>query len=216
MAKRIKRAVSIEDMLRKNFETIPLTGKWAEFMGIPEANGVMLVYGHSGNGKTSFLMQLAKELSKHGKVAYNTLEEGARYSMKQAIITTGLDDSADARKNFVILDREPIAELKNRLRRHKSPKFVIIDSFQYTGLNKAEYIALKEEFKNKLFIFNSHADGKEPRGSVAQFVRYDADVKIRVEGYKAFPTSRFGGGEPYVIWEKGAADYWMDIKTNES
>lgn len=81
-----------------------------------------------------------------------------------------------------------------------------------TGLNKQEYIALKEEFKNKLFIFNSHADGKEPKGSVAQFVRYDADIKVRVEGYKAFPASRFGGGEPFTIWDKGAAEYWMDIK----
>lgn len=100
-------------------------------MGTPEANGVMLVYGNSGNGKTSFLMQLAKELSKFGKVAYNTLEEGARYSMKQALITAGMNDDVHARKNFVLLDREPIDELKKRLRRHKSQKFVIIDSFQY-------------------------------------------------------------------------------------
>lgn len=25
---------------------------------------------------------------------------------------------------------------------------------------------------------------------------------------KAFPQSRYGGGREFVIWEKGAADYW--------
>ena len=43
------------------------------------------------------------------------------------------------------------------------------------------------------FIFISQADkaGKDPAGSVAKHIRYDADIKIKVEGYKAFVTTRY-------------------------
>ena len=208
--KKINRALSISQLQLKKFLKLSLSPDWQECIGIPEANGVWFVWGHSGHGKSRFLMALAKELTKYGKVAYNTLEEGARASMQDNINDAGMDE-ADVKKNIIILNREPIEDLKIRLRRKKHPQFVIIDSFQYTALTKQQYINLKEEFNNVLFIFNSHAEGKEPQGNVAKFVRFDADVKIRVEGFKAFPMSRSGGGKPYVIWDKGASNYWLDI-----
>lgn len=208
--KKINRAVSVSELKNKKFKKLELTSKWDKCIGTPEANGVWFVWGNSGHGKSRFLMLLAKELTRHGKVAYNTLEEGARLSMQMNINDAGMDDE-EVKKNFIILNREPIDDLKIRLRKKKHPHFVFIDSFQYTGLSKRQYIELKEEFTDVLFIFNSHAEGKEPQGNIAKFVRYDADVKIRVEGFKALPMSRLGGGEPYVIWEQGAADYWMDI-----
>ena len=79
-------------------------------------------------------------------------------------------------------------------------------------MSKKQYIALKEEFTDVLFIFNSHAEGKEPQGNVAKFVRYDAGVKIRVEGFKALPASRMGGGDEFIIWAEGAANYWIELK----
>jgi hypothetical protein len=209
---KINRAISVTELKNKVFKTIDLTGKWQDFIGMPERNGVWFVWGNSGHGKSKLLMMLAKELTKHGRVAYNTLEEGARLSMQKNIMETGMDESEAIRKNLLILNREPIEEMKVRLRKKKHPHFVIIDSFQYTGLTKRQYIDLKEEFTDVLFIFNSHAEGKEPLGNTAKFVRYDADVKIRVEGFKAFPMSRIGGGEPLIIWEEGASKYWMDIK----
>lgn len=208
--KKINRAVSVTELKNKKFKKLELTSKWDKCIGTPEANGVWFVWGNSGHGKSRFLMLLAKELTAHGKVAYDTLEEGARLSMQMNMNDAGMDEES-VRKNFFFLNREPIEDLKVRLRKKKHPHFVFIDSFQYTGLTKKQYIELKEEFTDVLFIFNSHAEGKEPQGNIAKFVRYDADVKIRVEGFKALPMSRLGGGEPYVIWEQGAADYWMDI-----
>ena len=47
-------------------------------------------------------------------------------------------------------------------------------------------------------------------------MRYDSDVKIRVEGYKAFVTTRYEdpdkgeGGADFIIWEQGAAEYWAE------
>lgn len=211
--KKINRAVSVTELLNKRFKIIPLSPEWEKCIGIPEANGVWFVWGNSGHGKSRFLMLLARELAKHGKVAYNTLEEGARLSMQRNLNDSKINEDGNLKKKMMLLNREPISELKERLRRKKHPNFVIIDSYQYTGLTKKQYIELKEEFSDVLFIFNSHADGKEPEGNNARFVKYDSDVKIRVEGFKAFPLSRLGGGEPYTIWEEGAAKYWLDIKT---
>jgi hypothetical protein len=44
-----------------------------------------------------------------------------------------------------------------------------------------DYIQLKEEFPDKLFVFISHARGKNPKGDAATSVMYDADLKIWVE-----------------------------------
>lgn len=206
---RINRAVSVDEIYKKKFIEMPFDGVWQDFIGVPERSGVWFVWGNSGNGKTSFMLQLGKYLTTFGRVAYNTLEEGARKSMQMAIKRANM---LEVSRRFIILNREPINELKERLRKRKSPDIIIIDSYQYTGLTKREYIELKEEFSNKLFIFVSHADGKQPEGRGAKFVRYDADVKIRIEGYKAFPVSRYGGGEPFIIWQEGAENYYAEIK----
>lgn len=207
-----KRAVSVSELVGTRFKTILLPISWQNFIGIPEANGVWFVWGHSGHGKSRFLIQLALVLTNYGKVAFNELEEGARLSFKNNLIESGFADDPKAKKNFIILDREPIEELKVRLRKKQAPKIVFINSFQHAGLNRQQYLKLKEEFTDTLFIINSHAEGKEPKGQTAQFVRYDADVKIRVEGFKAFPASRFGGGQEHIIWDEGAKNYWIDIK----
>jgi DNA polymerase III delta prime subunit len=204
----IKRAVSVDQLLKKKFIEMPFEGKWEASFGIPERSGVWIIWGNSGNGKTNFALQLARYLATFGKVAYDTLEEGARKSFQIAVRRAKMESVAG---NFTILNREHLEDLKVRLRKKKSPQIIIIDSIQYSGLTKSEYIALKEEFDDKLFIFISHAEGKNPKGSLANFTRYDADIKIRIEGYKAFPTSRYGGNEEFVIWHKGASDYWSDI-----
>lgn len=207
--KTINRALTVDDILNKKFIEIHFDDEWKSMLGEPQADGVWLIWGNSGHGKSRFCMMLAKCLARFGKVVYNALEEGARKSIQKNLRDCRM---SEVKKNFIILNRESIEDLKIRLRRKQHPRFVFIDSFQYTGLNKKQYIALKEEFPDVLFIFVSHAEGKEPAGNIAKFVRYDADIKIRVEGYKAFPMSRLGGGEPYTIWPEAAAKYWADIK----
>ena len=89
---------------------------------------------------------------------------------------------------------------------------MIIESFEYSGLTYPAYKELKEKHPRKLFIFISHAEGMHPAGRTARKVEYDADVKIMVSGFKAWCKSRFmeQPGEPYVIWEEGAAKTWME------
>lgn len=200
-----KRALSVSDIHKFRPNTLNFEGEWNESIGCPELTGTWIVWGNSANGKTRYALQMAKYLAGFCRVAYNTLEEGLSKSIQDAIIDVGMDDVS---RSFILLDKEPVADLIIRLRRKQSPDVVIIDSLQYTGMNYAEYRLLRDEFREKLFIFISHADGNEPKGNVGKSIKYDAFVKIRIEGYKAFPQSRFGGGKEYVIWQKGAQDYW--------
>lgn len=200
------RALSVKEVLSMKKSVFPFTGKWADAFGTPERTGVWFIWGNSGNGKSSFVMQLCKELCKYDRVAYNSLEEGDSLTMQNTLKRFGM---SEVNRRFSLLNCESMEDLKARLRKHKSFNIIVIDSFQYTQMSYRDYIALKEAFRDKLFIFISHAKGKNPRGGAAVSVMYDATLKIYIEAYKAFSKGRFIGrtGE-YVIWEEGAARYW--------
>lgn len=193
----------------ENYKPVELefSGRWEASFGRPEMKGSWLVWGGSGSGKTRFALQLCKYLCRFGRVAYNSLEEGLSKSMKIAFMQAGMKE-VDGR--FIFLDMENKADLERRLERRKSPDAVIIDSLQYFRMTLSDYERFKRKFPNKLFIFISHTKGGEPKGSVAESIRYDAFVKVWIEGYKAFPVSRYLGGEapPFIIWTQGAEDYW--------
>jgi len=202
----MSRAVSVSQLYNANHYPMSFSEQWFNLMGNPQRTGSIIIWGNSGNGKTRFALQLAKYLCEFGRVGYNALEEGASLSMKKAFIETGMQD---VKRKIVLLDKEPIVDLFTRLEKRKSPDFIFIDSLQYSGMNYKQYQALVNEFRTKLFVLVSHADGKHPAGRVAKSIRFDANVKIYVEGYRAYAASRYGGtGEPYTIWDKGAIDYY--------
>lgn len=206
---RLKRAYTPRDVLSMKIPCYEFTGQWAAAIGNPAKSGTWIVWGASGNGKTSFVMQLAKYLCRFGKVIYDSLEEGTSLSFQKSLKRHGMDE---ARSRFIILDREPMDMLSERLERRKSPAIVIIDSFQYSGLNYDSYRRMKERHPNKLLIFISHAEGLHPAGRSAKKVEYDADVKIMVSCFRASCKSRFldHPGEPITVWEEGAAKVLLD------
>lgn len=206
--KRLKRALSVNDVYELERPTYELSGEWHEAFGAVDKTGVWLIWGNSGSGKTTFVLQLCKELARHGRVAYNSLEEGDSLSMKNAFVRVGMRDVA---RRVILLNRESMTELHERLSRPKSPDIVIIDSFQYTRMNYKAYQAFKEAHTDKLLIFVSHANGKKPKGQAAESVMYDATQKIYVNGYVAFSRGRFNGDKGrYIIWEERAKKVWGD------
>lgn len=194
------RAASLDQVLRTRFKVLPFEGEWKDAIGCPELTGSWIIWGNSGNGKTRFALQLCKYLCRFGRVAYDSLEEGVSVSLVKAIKETHM---MEVRRKFVVLDKEPIDQLTERLEKPKSPDIVCVDSLQYTGMSYEQYKALKERFPKKLFIWISHADGTLPEGRVAKKVRFDSNVKVFVQAYRAEPVSRYGGGKPYIIWEEG-------------
>jgi hypothetical protein len=196
----VKRALTIGDIERYRPKTLDFCGDWLDAVGKPELTGVWIIWGGSGEGKTNFAMQLAKYLTGFVKVCCNSLEEGLSATVKRTVENVNFGHE---NKNFLLLDKEKIPDLTERLQRHKSPKAVIIDSLQYTGMLYSGVTALKEQFPHKLFVYVSHADGADPKGNTAKSVRFDANVKIFVKDCQANPVSRYGGGKPFIIWAEG-------------
>lgn len=170
-------------------------------------NFIMIVWGQSGNGKSNFMMQFLKVLLHHGKVLYVALEEGFEATTQMNAMRQLTEEEHSGKIEFA--DHEMnYMELVNKLSKKKSPRFIVIDSIQYWNISYEMYKALKEKFKKKTFIFISHAKGKIPDGNTADKIRYDAGIKVHIEGYVAKVVSRYGGNNPYVVWEEGAKRYW--------
>ena len=200
-----KRALSVDNVLNQKHHVLEFENEWRSAFGTPEVGSRWLIWGGSGSGKTRLALMLAKYLCRFHRVAYNSLEEGNSFSMQRAIREVGMQD---VRRKFIMLDREPIEDMTKRLKAHKAPRIAIIDSLQYTGMTYRDYIMMCEELPGSMLIFVSHADGKEPEGRVAKRVRFDAGQKIRVEGFRAFTLSRYGGGELFTISDERAQEYW--------
>jgi len=194
-----------------------LQKKYTFLEGLPEEiersfgklvnNFTMIVWGMSGNGKSNFMMQFLKAIMPYGNVLYLALEEGFEATTQITALRQLNEEEHGGRIAFA--DHEmTYDELILKLKKKKSPRFIVIDSVQYWDITYAQYKRLKQMFKNKTFIFLSHASGKLPDGKTADRIRYDVGLKIRIEGYIAFPISRYGGNKPYVIWEEGAKRYW--------
>lgn len=201
----MNKALSSTDLLAKKYKLFDFTDDFYHAFDKPQTSGTWFIYGNSGNGKTNFLLQLIKELTKFEKVLYNSLEEGTDHTMQKAWQRNQMQDCG--RRLQLIC--EPMEELVERLKKHQSANVVVIDTFQYTMMNFSEYLKIKRQFPRKLFIYNSQAEGKNPMGKAAVKVMYDASLKIWVEGFKAFSKGRYAGstGE-YMIWQEGAEKYW--------
>jgi len=202
------KVLGVKNLLQKKFNYLqPLPEKIRASFGDLVDNFIMVVWGQSGNGKSNLLMQLLKVLVIFGKVLYVSLEEGTEASIVKTVKRHLSEEDFEGKVHFA--DHEMTYEkLTLHLAKKKSAKFIIIDSVQYWNINYEQYKELKERFKRKTFIFISHAKGKLPDGTTANKIRYDAGIKVHVEGYVAKVISRYGGNRPYEIWEQGARKYW--------
>ena len=192
----------------------------SEKQGIPIEVAIMYNTGFSENVHSYVnninTIEGGTHLAGFRRVAYNSLEQGLSLSLQKAWERV---DMAKAGSNIILLNKEELPELRARLSKRKSPDIIVIDSLQYLeGFTVRTLKNLKKDYPDKLFIFICHADkaGKDPDSKIGIKVRYDSDIKIRVEGYKAFVTTRYEdpdkgeGGADFVIWEQGAAEYWAE------
>ena len=208
------KAISNRDVAAARFETVPFEGEWLAAIGRPELRGSWLVFGQSGSGKTTFALQLARYLSRFARVAYNTLEQGLSLSFQSAWIRAGMEEAGSA---IVVLDKEPVAQLRQRLSRRRSPQVVIIDSLTaMPGFTRKDYLSLVDGFPRKLFVFLAHERKGLPDPAIAETVRRLSEVKIYVEGFRAHVTTRYAcpergeGVSDYVIWKQGAEEYHLN------
>ena len=108
------KAISNRNVLDAKFDIADFSGKWLEAFGKPELRGAWIIYGESGSGKTHFALQLLKYLSGFvNRAAYDTLEQGLSLSFQNAWKDVAMQEVGS---RVIVLAKEPITELRERLR----------------------------------------------------------------------------------------------------
>ncbi len=172
-----------------------------------------IIYGASGNGKTNFTVMLLKALiqATDSKAEYISYEEGHGKTIQKTMIERH-NMLEEVGNKLVITEQLSFSELLKRMSRKQSAKIWVIDSLQAAGFKYEQCKHLKETFvmsrKKKIIIYISWCEGKEPLGSCAKAVKYYANIKMRVQDLVMFPTSRYGGNAPFVIYAPDAKNKW--------
>ncbi len=196
------------------FERMPLSEKFKGLLGNIPFCFVICIYGRSGNGKTELSLQLAKEFSKHGKVEWVAYETGHGADMQDAVNRndfTGLpiswtDPWAKPKPGVTLF-----SALVAKMRKPHSAKYWFIDSYDATKFTEEEILQIQTEFGTKKgIVWIAHADdtGKKPHKSVAKKIEYYGQCGICVRNYiaRCINKNRFGGFDPYVVYEKRARE----------
>lgn len=197
-----KRTYTPKQLLQKQYSTLDWGGPWAAAFGQPELNETWFIVGPSAGGKSSFVMQLSKQLCNFGKVMYLSYEEGTSMSVQERLERFRMDE---VNASFMLCEGFSLADLRQALGRRRSAKFVVVDSFQLSGWSYEDAERLREEFPQKSFIYVSQEWKGQPLGKPAMRLRYLSGVKIRVSGFRAYCQGRFSGdpGSYYTVWEEG-------------
>jgi hypothetical protein len=193
------RAIGITDFLDRKFDCFPFEGTMAATFGEPERNMRILIYGKPGNGKTEFAIQLSKYLAGFTRVYYNSFEQGISKTLQDAVRRNHLEDIAG---RMVFGDKETLEEIHARLKAKNSPHVCVLDSRDYMNLTGQQYRDLVAAFPHKCFIVLCWDSGGKPKGEHAKAIEFMVDVKIHVRDFVAYPRSRFGGNQKYVIWDR--------------
>lgn len=198
----IKKALTVANVQAQKITRIQFEGAFYQAYRQPQNKGVWFIWGPSSSGKSSKVMQLAKELARHERVFYNLLEEETDDS--DFIERVELNQMNDVKDNFLV-GRYNLEEMTAYAKKRNPPKVIIIDSATYFFKNFAEYQEFKNEFKNRIIIITGHAQGANPRSELEKDIRYDAKQKIFVSAYQSICQGRTIGpnGGLFTIWQEG-------------
>lgn len=173
--------VSSGELLKMDFQTIGLKGKYLELIGDPSIGFTAMVYGLPKSGKSTMCLDFANHLaSNHGKVLYCAVEEGFGYTLKEKIERLGAQHA-----NLYITDRVP--------ENLSDYQFVFIDSVSKAGMDVEDIDRLRKLHSETSFVFIYHTT-KEGKFKGVNSHAHEVDVIIQVDKGQATSTGRFNAG----------------------
>lgn len=173
--------VNSGELLKMDFQTIGLQGKYRELIGDPSVGFFAMVFGLPKSGKSTMCLDFANHLAtNHGKVLYCAIEEGFGYTLKEKIERLKVNHP-----NLYVTDRVP-----DHLDQFQ---FVFIDSVSKAGLEVSDMDEMRKVNPNTSFIFIYHTT-KEGKFRGVNAHAHEVDVIIEVEKGKATSTGRFNAG----------------------
>mgnify|MGYP001214717261 CR=1 FL=1 len=207
-----QRATSITNFLNMKFETIEFSTEWELAFGQPEKGGIWYVGGRPGNGKTSFVVQLIKELATQGmRVRFYNFEEQESLTMQETIQRVNLVEVSD---NIVMINSLMKYEaLKDEIARTRNDA-IVIDTIQKSGITAKQIEDLRESFPNKQIIGVCHVQPNGlPDKQAANQVYREASLKIRCDRFRAISEGRYFGERGYLnIWKERADIMWAVVE----
>lgn len=113
------RVISNKNVLAAKFVVAEFDGPFLASFGKPELRGAWIIYGGSGSGKTSFVMQVYKYLARFRRVAYDSLEQELSLSLQKAWERAGMEEAGN---RIILLDKESLKDLRQRLAKKQSAR----------------------------------------------------------------------------------------------
>jgi hypothetical protein len=178
--------ISSQELLKMEFETIGLQGKYRELIGDPSVGFMAMVYGLPKSGKSTMCLNFAKHLAQnHGKVLFCPIEEGYGYTLQEKIDRLGA-----SHPNLFIAEQVPedLSEFD----------FVFIDSVSKAGMEISDITVLHKKFPRTAFIFIYHST-KEGKFRGGNEHAHEVDVIIEVVNGGASAVGRFNSNSKIKI-----------------
>lgn len=207
------RVLGVTELYDKTYPTLEVSEKVKAMIGSTISKPfTLLIYGLRKHGKTSFCMQLCKELAQNYQVFYNSFEEGDCLTMQEAIKRVNMHEVAG---KFFLGDRLSFRQLMERLKKSRD-QIVVLDSRDYMNLTTQQWVKLTGTFRRKSFILICWEQGGLPQGKYARDISYMVGAITHVKDFEAKTVGRYGNPEkPYRIAAKPKADYTGTLFENQ-
>lgn len=175
-----KNVISLRDLQKAQFKTLQFSGKWKELMGTPEERFSVMIYGQSGQGKSTFAINFAEYLSNNfGTVLFNSAEEGISLTLQDKLKNLKSTD-------LFISHHKDFNSMKKHLKT-STCKFVVLDSVNHMNLTPENVEELRNMDKTRGFI-SIHQVTKTGDFKGDNKFLHNCDVEIVVDNYT--PTTK--------------------------
>jgi len=186
--------MSADELVDYTYDSYNFDGKWQKLVGNPAKSFHMMVFGRPKQGKSIFCFQLAKYLSKFGKVLYIASEEGFSATLQQK-----LQEFGAVNHNLHFANFRDYETIKNELT-GTDYEFVVVDSINFINLEPEDVEELKSLNREKAFITIQQATkGGQFRGS--QQFAHNCDIIIEVIQGVAHHTGRYAAPSEMAIFD---------------
>ena len=186
------------DLAKMKFASLPFTGEWKNFIGLPEENFAAMVWGKPKQGKSYFSIRFAKYLSNFGRVLYIAAEEGFGLTLQKKLKDM---NASGENLDFAEANEINIDGLSQAIHANKY-KFVVFDSYNKLKMNHLQIELLRKANPSTAFVIISQAT-KDGNYKGSQELEHDMDVIINVENGVATQYGRFNqGGEFHIFNDK--------------
>ena len=187
--------MSAGELVNYQYDSYAFDGKWQKLVGNPSKSFHMMVFGRPKQGKSIFCFQLAKYLTKFGKVLYIASEEGFSATLQQKLTEFGAVNENLHFANFRDFD-----QIRSNLM-GTDYKFIVVDSINFINLEPEDVELLKSENPGAAFITIQQATKNGAFRGSQQFA-HNCDIIIEVVEGVAHHTGRYGAPSEMNIFEK--------------